>query len=190
MKYLSLCVMLVGTLVFSGCATTPHAPRTFNQLGQFSTYPLNQNTFRVSFKASPNMNYGTAEEITLLKAAQVTVQKGFRYFTVLQDPSNQLQKPPRQAVIYSAPDFYPPGFYRRFPGFWSDPFYDSPRVVNLDPIEVSYSISCTQTQSGDNKNAFDARLILGSLGQKYGLSPNGEVLVPQLQMAPTGKAPS
>lgn len=38
------------------------------------------------------MSFGTAEEITLLKAAQTTVQNGFQFFRVLNDqvivPSN------------------------------------------------------------------------------------------------------
>ena len=49
--------------------------KTFDQLGQFSAYPLNAQTFRISFQANPNMSYGAAEEITLVKSAQTTVQK-------------------------------------------------------------------------------------------------------------------
>lgn len=91
--------------------------QTFDQLGQFATYPLNNQIYRISFKADPNMSYGTAEEITLVKAAQTTIQNGFRYFKVMDDPSNQTQKPPRQAVVYSSPNYYPYGYYRRYPGF-------------------------------------------------------------------------
>ncbi|MFN3455771.1 MAG: (d)CMP kinase, partial [Pseudobdellovibrio sp.] len=28
------------------------------------------------------------------------------------------------------------------PAFWPDPFYDVPRVVDIDPVQVSYSIQC------------------------------------------------
>ena len=111
MKYLSLCLALGAALTLTACATTPSKPKTFDQLGQFSAYPLNAQTFRISFQADPNMSYGAAEEITLVKSAQTTVQKGFRFFKVLNDPSNQSQKPPRQAVVYpSAPSFYPYGY--------------------------------------------------------------------------------
>ncbi|PIL53216.1 hypothetical protein B4Q10_06010, partial [Acinetobacter baumannii] len=108
MKYLSLCLALGTAITLSACSTVPSKPKTFDQLGQFSAYPLNAQTFRISFQADPNMSYGAAEEITLVKSAQTTVQKGFRFFKVLNDPSNQSQKPPRQAVVYpSAPSFYP-----------------------------------------------------------------------------------
>ena len=179
MKYLSLGAALASVLILAGCATTPQKPKTFDQLGQFATYPLNNQIYRISFKADPNMSYGTAEEITLVKAAQTTIQNGFRYFKVMDDPSNQTQKPPRQAVVYSSPNYYPYSYYRRYPGFWPDPFYDSPRVVNIDPVEVSYSIECYKDQKTASKDAFDASLILQSLGKKYGLSPSGAVLLPQ-----------
>lgn len=180
MKSLLMCTALLVVLAFTGCATTQTQPKTFDQLGKFSTYPLNNKTYRVSFDADRQISYGTAEEITLLKAAQTTVKHGFRFFTVIDDPSNARQKTQRQAVIYpTAPAYYPYGYYRRHSAFWSDPFYDMPQVVNIDPIQVSYTIECFKTQQ-QAKNAFDAQLILQSLGQKYGLSPTGEVLPPPM----------
>ena len=177
MKTLLMCTPLLVALTFTGCASVPSQPRTFDQLGQFTAYPLNNKTYRVGFQADNNLSYGTAEEITLLKAAQTTVKNGFRYFTVVDDPSNARHKTQRQAVIYPTPSYYPYGYYRRHPAFWPDPFYDMPQVVNLDPIQVSYTIECFQTQQ-QSPDAFDAQLILQSLGQKYGLSPTGDVLQP------------
>lgn len=185
MKNLLLATAVVASLTLAGCATTPSKPLTFDQLGQFSNTPLNAQTFRIGFKTSPNMSYGTAEEITLVKAAQTTVQKGFLFFKVFDDPSNRSQQPPRQAVVYPSPPPYPYGYYRRYPGFWPDPFYDMPRVVTLDPVQVAYTIECFKTEKTAPKDAFDARLILQSLGPKYGLSPTGEVLP-----APTTTAPA
>ena len=121
MKHLFLASALGLSLALAGCASTPSKPLTFDQLGQFSSTPLNAQTFRISFKAGHNMSFGTAEEITLVKAAQATVQNGFQFFKVLDDPSNRTQQPPRQAVVYPTPSPYPYGYYRRYPGFWPDP---------------------------------------------------------------------
>ena len=177
MKNSIIGLTMVIAIALSGCATTPSKPLTFDQLGQFSNTPLNAQSYRISFQARPNMSFGTAEEITLVKAAQTTVQNGFRYFKVLADPSNRNQ-PPRQAVVYSSPMYYPYGYYRRYPGFWPDPFYDMPHVVTIDPVQVSYSIECYKDQKKAPDDAFDAYLILKYLGQKYGLGPNGQVLPP------------
>ena len=170
---------VVAVLSITGCVSIPSQPRTFDQLGQFSTLPLNANTFRIGFETR-NMSYGTAEEITLLKSAQATVQNGFQFFKVLNDPSNRTQQPPRQAVVYPTQSYYPYGWgYRRHPMFWNDPFYDMPQVVTLDPTQVSYTIECYKDKNSAPNDAFDARLILQSLGQKYGVSPTGQVLQPQ-----------
>ena len=92
------------------------------------------------------MSYGTAEEITLVKAAQTTGAKWLSLFKVLDDPSNQNQ-PPRQAVVFKPMPYYPYGYYSRHPAFWPDPFYDVPRVVDIDPVQVSYSIQCFKDQN-------------------------------------------
>ena len=178
MKTIYLCSTLLLCFALSGCASVASKPKSFNQLGQFSTYPLNQHTFRVSFQAGHDIGYGTAEEIALVKAAQTTLQQGFRYFRVQDDPSNARHKIQRQAVIYPSPMYRPYGYYRRYPVF-ADPFYDLPQVVNLDPIEISYTIEFFQQQQPSSE-AFDAQLILQTLGEKYGLSPTGEVLRPSV----------
>jgi len=41
MKYLSLCLALGTAITLSACSTVPSKPKTFDQLGQFSAYPLN-----------------------------------------------------------------------------------------------------------------------------------------------------
>lgn len=179
-KYLisGICALLLITA--SGCSTLQ--PQTFNQLGKFSTYQLNEQTFRVSVKTSPNMSYGTTQEITLVKAAQTAIQYGFTYFKILNDPSSNNQ-PPRQAIVYTAPPpmFRPYGFYGPRSAFWNSPWDDSTQVVNIEPNEVAYSITCYKnTQSAPN-DAFNATLILKSLGAKYGMAENGDILKPEPQ---------
>ena len=169
MKYSLLGLALAGSLLFTGCATTPSKPLSFEQLGPYSATPLNSQTYRISFLAGHNMSFGT-------------LQHGFRFFKVLDDPSNRSQKPPRQAVVYLAPSYYPYnyspyGYYHRRAPFWPDPFYDIPQVVNLDPTQVSYTIQCFKDQKSAPEDAFDATLILQSLGAKYGLSPTGQPLI-------------
>jgi len=171
---------IAAALTITGCATTPSKPRTFDQLGQYTTVPLNDHSYRISFQGNSNMSFGTAEEINLVKAAQTTLLNGFTYFKVLDDPSNRTQQPPRKAVVYPSSNYYPYGWgYRRHPVFWNDPFYDMPQVVTIDPMQISYTIECYKDKKSSPNDAFDARLILQSLGQKYGVSPTGQVLQPR-----------
>lgn len=169
------CLILTAT----GCVSTPQAPKTFAQLGQFQQVPLNANTYRVNFKADHNASYGHAEEIALVKSAQLTLQEGFEFFKVIDDPSNRLnQKTQRQAIVYPAspPMHTFPGYYssryRHHPLYWPDPFYDAPYTVNLDPVEVSYTIQVFKKAQAPG-DAFEARRILESLGDKYQLNADG-----------------
>ena len=86
MKKTLIGLTLMTVLTLSGCATTLSKPRTFDQLGQYTTVPLNDHSYRVSFQGNSNMSFGTAEEITLLKSAQVALLNGFNYFKVQDDP--------------------------------------------------------------------------------------------------------
>ena len=180
MKTTFIGLAMVAVLTLSGCASVPSKPRTFDQLGQFATVPLNAQTYRVSFQGNRDMSFGTAEEITLVKSAQVTLLNGFQFFKVMNDPSNRTPQPPRQAVVYPAPSFYPYGYpgYGHYGGFYP-PMYNMPQIVTIDPVQVSYTIACFKDKKSAPSDAFDARLILQSLGQKYGVSPTGQILQPQ-----------
>lgn len=172
--------VLVSCIILSACAIAPSKPKSFASLGKFEQYQLNKATFRISFKGDPDMAQSTAEEIALLKAAKATIDAGYQYFHVLDEAKPQR---PRRTVVY--PDYpygaYGPYGYGGF-GRWSrygyggygwpaDPFYGA-TVYNLDPVEVSYTIVCSTTPS-DQRDEFDARIILQSLGPKYHLNPDG-----------------
>lgn len=176
--------LLIGcTLGFIGCTTTPPQPKSFDQLGQYQTIPLNASSYRISFKTDGKLSYGHAEEIALVKAAQVTLKQGFDAFKVIDDPSNRINSQNnRQTIVYPsriyAPyDFYGP--YRR--PYWHDPFYDMPYVVNVEPIEVAYTVQMFK-QSLAPADAFEARPILETLGQKYGVTHDGTVIPPSLNL--------
>ena len=64
MKALLIYTPLLVALTFTGCATVPSKPKTFDQLGQFTAYPLNNKTYRIGFQADNNLSYGTAEEMS------------------------------------------------------------------------------------------------------------------------------
>ena len=171
--------ILVAVLFLTGCATVPPQPRSFEQLGQYQTIPLNSSSYRISFKADAHLSYGNAEEITLLKAAQFTVQQGYDVFKVLDDPSNRSnQQQPRQAVIYPNPPYFPQYPYHRYRPYLHEPFMDMPYVVNVEPTEISYTIQMFKKQLAP-ADAFEAVPILRTLGAKYGVGADGTALVPE-----------
>ena len=196
LKLLSGSLLSVGLM--SGCATMPKQPPTFANLGKFEQYQLNTAIFRIRFIGDPNMSQGTAEEIALVKAAKTTLDAGYRYFYVLNE--SKVPQTRRTVVypntFYNSPWYGSPygGSYRsRSPFYdsqfrnspfynqgwgWNDPYYQS-TVYNLDPVDVSYTIKCSNTSSADNEE-FDATLIMSSLGAKYYLNAGGSPrMIPQ-----------
>ena len=180
--FTNLAVSGLAALLLSGCVMAPSQPRSFASLGQFEQYQLNTAIYRVRFTGDPDMSAATAEEIALLKAAKTTMDAGYRYFMVLDQGKSA---PSRRAVVYSDPfpgwggplwhgphrarwPYYGSSWYG--PG-WNDPFYEGV-VYNLDPVEVSYTIKCSNTASQKGEE-FDARLIMTSLGPKYYLNADG-----------------
>lgn len=179
--------LLATTLLASGCATLSQ-PRAFSSLGQFEQFQLNENVFRVSYTGNGYTLAPEAEEIALLQAARVTLEKGFRYFSVISDPSNGNNIANRGVVVaydpFGAGSLYSQrgvvyragSAYDRFYGnFYNDWYFP-------DRVQIGYTIACTK-QAKTEQTQFDAQLILQSLGQKYRLNPDGSEQKTQAQMA-------
>lgn len=182
--HLLLSGSVLAASLISGCASMPKQPPSFANLGKFEQYQLNTAIYRIRFIGSPQMSQGSAEEIALVKAAKTTLDAGYRYFYVL----NESKAPQtRRTVVY--PDaFFNSSWYGSYGSYrshspfhnspfrnqgwgWNDPFYQG-TVYNLDPVDVSYTIKCSNNASADNEE-FDAKLIMSSLGAKYYLNANG-----------------
>jgi len=51
--------------------------------GEFSETQLGENIFQISFKGDANTSPEQASDLTLLRSAEIVVEKGFRYFTII-----------------------------------------------------------------------------------------------------------
>lgn len=189
MKAFKFLPALAIAVTIAGCA--PSTPLSFNQLGDFNAYPLNKQTYRISYVANDNIGYTAAQNITLVKAAQTTIQSGYQYFIVMNSSSN-VHRQPQKEVTYSGdygggywgggPGWWGPGAWGPGawgPPVWNDPFYGVPQVVTTGPAEIAYNIECFPNEQSAPKNAYNASLILQTIGQKYGVSPTGQVIIQQ-----------
>ncbi|OTG85346.1 hypothetical protein B9T31_12790 [Acinetobacter sp. ANC 4558] len=183
-KLIPASIALALVMTMSGCAITPTQPLTFNQLGEFSAYPLSKESFRISYKARDSVSYSQAQNITLVKAAQTAVLNGYQYFTILNGPTTVNRKPQSEVVYPNAGwGAGPWGPWAGFGPGWSDPFYGVPQTIRTGSAEIAYNIECYQNEKDAPAKAYDARLILQSIGSQYGVTPTGQVLTPQPQVA-------
>lgn len=192
----SLALILIGLL--SACASQPTRFSSPPPLGTAEEYQLNTDVFRVSFQPGPDTTQAQADELALLHAARLTLNRGFRYFVIL----GQLERPRTTRVIqqpvyistghrsdwaYPGRPYFPG--YGPFGGFSSFPYdgWGETIIVHESVEPVVYTIRCSQNatiagtdgQLATNSTspalapaaaAFDAKMILNSLGPKYGMA--------------------
>jgi hypothetical protein len=165
----------------AACATpTPYQPNIKGQStsGGYSEFRVEPNRFRVNFAGNSLTSRETVEGYLLFRAAELTVQNGYDWFTVVDRDTD------KQSRTYVEPDpFYRPwygsyGFWRpswRYYGrgygwrgwdpFWGDPFWaDRVDVRTVERYEASAEIVMQKGPKPEaDPRAFDARAVIENL---------------------------
>jgi len=71
-------VAFLVVITVSGCAATPYQQR--GATGGFSETQLAENVFEVRFRGNGYTSSERASDFALLRSAELTLEKGFRYF--------------------------------------------------------------------------------------------------------------
>ncbi|MGH7229956.1 MAG: CC0125/CC1285 family lipoprotein [Nitrospiraceae bacterium] len=69
-------------LVLSGCATARYQPLA--EASDDQVTQLNENTFRVEYRVNPFTSQDTLDGFLRRRCAEVTIQQGFDYFSMVQ----------------------------------------------------------------------------------------------------------
>jgi len=80
-NYLSIIVIII---LFCGCST-PYQPK--GGLGGYSSDPLDDNKFRVTFRGNQHTKAKTVFEYLERRCAEITISKGHEYFIIYEDSS-------------------------------------------------------------------------------------------------------
>lgn len=80
-----LAVLLIGAAALSGCATTyqPHG-----LTGGFEESQVNATSFRVAFRGNGYTSVNRAQELTLLRSAELCLERGYPGFVLLRENTN------------------------------------------------------------------------------------------------------
>lgn len=165
----------------AACATpTPYQPniRGASSVGGYSEVRVEPNRYRVNFTGNSLTSRETVEGYLLFRAAELTVESGYDWFTVVDRDTD------KKSRTYVEPDpFYRPwygsyGFWRpswRYYGgsygwrgwdpFWGDPFWaDRVDVRTVERYEASAEIVMQKgAKPTDDVKAFDARAVIDNL---------------------------
>jgi hypothetical protein len=176
-----LAAALVLAAGLAACATpTPYQPNVRGQAtsGGFSEVRLESNRFRVTFTGNSLTSRETVEGYLLYRAAELTVQNGFDWFTVVERDTDKksrtyVEPDPLYHPWYGGYGFWRPywryygaGFgWRTWDPFWGDPFWaDRVDVRTIDRFEATAEIVMHKgAKPADDPQAFDARAVMDNL---------------------------
>ena len=149
-------------LALGACAIeTPYQPG--NGGYGYREQQIEDNRYRVSFAGNPSTPRETVQNYLLYRAAELTVQKGFDYFTVVDQ---DVERSTRYHSSGYVDDF---GYYDRFytrrghrrfyrPGFYSANAYPISEYSSLADIVMGEG-----EKPEDEPNAYDALDVLQNL---------------------------
>jgi hypothetical protein len=180
---LAASIALAGLL--SACATaTPYQPNIPGQAtsGGYSEQRIEANRFRVNFAGNSLTSRETVEGYLLYRAAELTVQEGHDWFTIVdrqvdrdlrtyvdRDPFYRPWYGPSYGYWRPSWRYYGGGFgWRTWDPFWGDPFWaDRMDVRTVEKFEASAEIVMHKgPKPADDPRAFDARAVIANLGPR------------------------
>lgn len=180
-KSLALAAALVLSAGLAACATpTPYQPniRGTAVSGGYSDLRLEDNRYRVTFAGNSLTARETVEGYLLYRAAELTVQSGYDWFSVVTRDTDRktrtyVEHDPFYRPWYGSYGFWRPSWryygpafgWRTWDPFWGDPFWaDRVDVRTVDRYEATAEIVMHKgpKPQGD-PNAFDARAVIENL---------------------------
>ena len=157
--------MFVVGVLLSGCATT-YQPQGFS--GGFTETQLDTNVFRVSFRGNGYTSAERAEEMALLRSAEVAMKNGFTHFAVVDAASRSRHSTvttPTQSTTTGSLSVYgntATGITRTTTSGGQSFLIAKPSTTN--------TIVCFSGKPDVAGLVYDARFLMNSLGARYGVS--------------------
>ncbi len=162
-------VMLLG-LFFAGCAV--YQPNNL-LTGGYSEVQLAPDVFSISFEGASWHGAGAAHDFAMLRAADVTVKNGFRYFGIFTIRERASKTSIRKPGSISTDDYV-----------IGNTFYGPSTFIPAETLDIAHPrsrliIKCF-TYKPRNILVLDARLLKRSIRKAYNLPP-----VPSEKPSPT-----
>lgn len=156
-------------LLLAACAT-PYQPQSLS--GGFTETQLDKNVFRVSFKGNGYTNADRAEEMALLRSADLTLRNGFTHFVIVDGKSRAdfgTYTTPIQSTTTGSASVYGNTAYGR-----TTTTTTGGQSFLITRPSTTNTIMCFDGKPEINGLVYDAQFVYNSLAQKYGVAPGGK----------------
>ena len=174
-------IVVLAAVALSACATaTPYQPvaQTGATRGGYAELRIEPNRFRVKFQGNSLTDRETVEGYLLYRAAELTVQNGYDWFSVVDRDTDRkirtyVDRDPFYRPWYGAHGLWRP-YWRYYGGhlgwrgwdpFWGDPFWgDRVDIRTVEKFEASAEIVMEKGKKPEGDvRAFDARAVIENL---------------------------
>jgi hypothetical protein len=164
---LSIFTVFVSCVLLAGCAT-PYQQSGY--LGGYSETQLTPDTFRVFFKGNQYTSEERAKDFTLLRAADITITNGFKYFAVMDSSyKEKIDTVTTGGSSYTSGTDNLYGSNGMYQGSYSSTTtYNPPQTEYISKPRSDLLFKCFADKP-DNADIFDAEFLQKSLRQKYKL---------------------
>lgn len=183
-RVMALAAALASASVLASCATpTPYQPATGS--GQYRTgywdEQIEGNRFRVSFAGNSLTSREMVERYLLFRAAQLTVERGYDYFELVDRDTERRTRTYIDRPFASGPwgywgpswRYYSPRMgWRGWSPWGGDPFWDRDiDVRTVDRYEAIAEVIVGRGPKPSNVRAFNAREVIENLGPSVTMPP-------------------
>ncbi len=155
-------VLFLVVVALAGCATA-YKPDGYG--GGFSETRLDTSLFKVSFQGNGWTKPERAEDMALLRSAELTIRNGFNYFVVIDSQSRERQgsyTTPKQSYTTANATAYGNSAY----GTAQTTTYGGQTVHTSRPT-TTITMACFKEKPEIQGIVYNARFLCDSLGQKY-----------------------
>lgn len=160
----SFLIALISIFILSGCSTK-YQQKSFT--GGFSETQLSENSFIVHFKGNAFTSKEKATDFTLLRSAELAINNGFKYFTVINDEYNErihvISNPSTATTNYSA--ITTNGITHGV----STTKYNKGTSSRLVKPRTSSEIICYKVKPNITNIVYEASYLKKSIEQKYNI---------------------
>ena len=155
-------VFALVLLVFLGTGSGGYKKRDTTGYGYQDTH-IQDDIYRVDFEGGSSTELSALKDFTLLRCAELSLEKGYKYFVILDVRSDT------RITVFSAPGPY----YRDRRTPYYDSFYydqyNDPATTFAEPV-MSHTIQCfREMPAGAGALIYDAEQTAGNIKAKYGL---------------------
>lgn len=193
LNFKTLLLSAASVALLAGCATsTPYQPASApGAYDGFSQTMIENDRARITFGGNSLTSRESVENSLLYRAAEMSLERGFDYFSLMQRDTEENTKvrvsPGFRSSLYDpyfGYSFYRPGYgwsrnyrYSRFGGFhrgrgfghrgfynsYNDPFFNDYDVREITKYRATSEVRFGKGPTPERDNVFDAREVLRNL---------------------------